>query len=99
MTGGERAGDGGGEAFPTPASENRIKELFTDPSCYEELDVIGNGAYGTVYKARDLIHPGQYVALKKVRVPLTEEGVPVSTLREISMLRRLEKFDHPNIVR
>jgi len=39
------------------------------------------------------------VALKKVRVPLTEEGVPMSTLREISLLKQMEKYEHPNIVR
>ena len=39
------------------------------------------------------------VALKKVRVPLSEEGVPMSTLREISLLKQMEKYEHPNIVR
>lgn len=58
-----------------------------------------SGAYGTVYKARDTANEGQMVALKKVRVPLTEEGVPMSTLREISLLKQMEKYEHPNIVR
>ncbi|GFQ72445.1 cyclin-dependent kinase 6, partial [Trichonephila clavata] len=40
---------------------------------YEEVSLIGTGAYGTVYKARDLANEGQFVALKKIRVPLTEE--------------------------
>lgn len=66
---------------------------------YEELSVIGTGAYGTVYKARDLANQGQVVALKKVRVPLTEDGVPMNTLREIALLKQLENFEHPNIVR
>ncbi len=57
------------------------------------------GAYGTVYKARDTANDEQVVALKKVRVPLTEEGVPMSTLREISLLKQLQKYEHPNIVR
>lgn len=60
---------------------------------------IKTGAYGTVYKARDTANEGQMVALKKVRVPLTEEGVPMSTLREISLLKQMEKYEHPNIVR
>ena len=60
---------------------------------------IFSGAYGTVYKARDTANEGQMVALKKVRVPLTEEGVPMSTLREISLLKQMEKYEHPNIVR
>lgn len=66
---------------------------------YEELNIIGTGAYGTVYKARDLKNPGKIVALKKVRVALTEDGVPMSTLREIALLKQLDAFKHPNIVK
>jgi serine/threonine protein kinase len=57
------------------------------------------GAYGTVYKARDLSNNGHIVALKKVRVPLTEDGVPMSTLREIALLKQLDQYEHPHIVR
>lgn len=57
------------------------------------------GAYGTVYKARDLSNNGHVVALKKVRVPLTDDGVPMSTLREIALLRQLDQYEHPYIVR
>lgn len=68
-------------------------------SNYEELGVIGTGAYGTVYRARDLKNHGNIVALKKVRVALTEDGVPMSTLREIFMLKQLDTFGHPNVVK
>lgn len=61
--------------------------------------MIGSGAYGTVYKARDLNNEGQFVALKKMKVPLNETGVPVSILREISVLKQLQTFDHPNVVK
>ena len=56
------------------------------------------GAYGTVYKAEDLKN-NEIVAMKKVRIALTEDGVPMSVLREISLLRHLGKYNHPNIVR
>lgn len=57
------------------------------------------GAYGTVYKAKDITQPTKYVALKKVRIPINEDGVPVSILREIALVRQLDRFEHPNIVR
>ncbi|CAG9860765.1 unnamed protein product [Phyllotreta striolata] len=65
---------------------------------YEALNSIGRGAYGTVYRAKDK-KTGTDVALKKVYVPLNENGVPVNMLREITLLRQLNASDHPNIVR
>ncbi len=63
-----------------------------------EYGVSFSGAYGTVYRARDKT-TDLIVALKKMRFTLTEDGVPMAILREISLLKQLEKFDHPNIVR
>ncbi|XP_057217925.1 cyclin-dependent kinase 4 [Triplophysa rosa] len=65
---------------------------------YEPVAEIGGGAHGTVYKARDK-DSGQFVALKSVRVQTNQDGLPLSTVREVALLRRLEQFDHPNIVR
>lgn len=65
---------------------------------YEPVAEIGGGAYGTVYKARDT-ESGRFVALKSVRVQTDQNGLPVSTVREVALLRRLEQFDHPNVVR
>ncbi|XP_069614702.1 cyclin-dependent kinase 4 [Ranitomeya imitator] len=65
---------------------------------YERVAEIGVGAYGTVYKARDL-QSGKFVALKNVRVQTNENGLPLSTVREVALLKRLEHFDHPNIVK
>lgn len=70
----------------------------SDMKGYEELLTIGRGAYGTVYKARDK-NTGNIVALKKVVVSLTEDGIPKNTLREISLLKQLDGYEHPNIVR
>lgn len=67
---------------------------------YEELSYIGSGAYGSVYKARDLRSPsGEVVALKKIKIPMTKDGVPTTILREISILRKLDDYNHPNIVK
>lgn len=66
---------------------------------YEPVAEIGEGAYGKVYKARDLKNEGRFVALKRVRVQTEEEGMPLSTIREVAVLRQLEAFEHPNVVR
>jgi serine/threonine protein kinase len=56
---------------------------------------VGEGTYGVVYKAKDKTN-GEFVALKKIRLEVEDEGVPSTALREISLLREL---DHPNIVK
>ena len=56
------------------------------------------GAYGTVYRARNS-ETGEIVALKTMNFTLTEDGVPMSILREISLLKQLQRFEHQNIVR
>lgn len=69
-------------------------------SRYEPVAEVGVGAYGTVYKARDP-HSGHFVALKSVRVPNGGgAGGPAHQHRwEVALLRRLEAFEHPNVVR
>ena len=62
---------------------------------FQNMEKIGEGTYGVVYKALDRISQ-QYVALKKVRLDTEGEGVPSTALREISTLREL---DHPNILK
>nr|XP_013808118.1 PREDICTED: cyclin-dependent kinase 4-like [Apteryx mantelli mantelli] len=58
---------------------------------YEPVAEIGVGAYGTVYKARDL-QSGKFVALKNVRVQTTENGLPLSTvLMDVCATARTER--------
>ena len=54
---------------------------------------IGEGAFGAVFRARDL-QTGELVAVKRVRLRDTR-NLPVNALRELSVLRRLE---HPNVL-
>lgn len=61
---------------------------------YERIDKLGEGTYGVVYKAKDIITK-EIVALKKIRLENEEEGMPSTAMREISILKEL---DHPNIV-
>ena len=76
-----------------------IRHSILSYRCVYFVILLFLGAYGTVYKAKDLSNNGHVVALKKVRVPLTDDGVPMSTLREIALLRQLDQYEHPYIVR
>nr|XP_012154364.1 PREDICTED: cyclin-dependent-like kinase 5 isoform X2 [Megachile rotundata] len=62
---------------------------------YEKLEKIGEGTYGTVFKAKNR-ETHEIVALKRVRLDEDDEGVPSSALREICLLKELK---HKNIVR
>jgi cyclin-dependent kinase 12/13 len=61
---------------------------------FERLEIIGEGTYGKVFKARD-IRTQQLVALKSVKLENEKEGFPITAVREIKILRQLQ---HPNIV-
>ena len=60
---------------------------------FKEKKLIGEGTYGKVYRAK--IGDKQY-ALKKIKVDKTEDGFPITSVREIKVLKKLTK--HPNIV-
>ncbi|KAK9237922.1 kinase-like domain-containing protein [Lipomyces kononenkoae] len=61
---------------------------------YERLNHIEEGAYGVVFRGRDM-STGEIVALKKLKVDKDQHGFPITSLREIETLMAL---DHPNIV-
>lgn len=63
---------------------------------YKRVEKLGEGTYGVVYKAINL-KTNQVVAMKKIRLENQEEGIPGTSLREISLLRELNR--HPNIVK
>lgn len=80
---------------PRTSLESQTKTLN-----YEVSSTIGKGAYATVYKGRDKKIQDRYVALKEITISATsEEGIPSSSIREIGLLKQLEKFDHPNVVK
>lgn len=63
---------------------------------YEIIKTVGEGTYGKVFKATEL-SSGDTVAIKNIKLmdDNDEEGVPATTLREVSLLQELR---HPNIV-
>ncbi len=56
---------------------------------------LGEGTYGVVYYATDMDGNQKY-AIKKIKIEENDEGIPSTTLREISVLKSL---DHPNIIK
>lgn len=61
---------------------------------YDKGPVIGEGTYGSVYKATHR-PTGRQVAIKKVRVGTCKDGVHVTALREIKALKELKS---PHVV-
>ncbi|CAM9425944.1 unnamed protein product [Ascophyllum nodosum] len=61
---------------------------------YSKQEKAGQGTYGVVYKSWDN-ETKEFVALKKIKVELEDDGIPGTALREISLLKELT---HPNIV-
>ena len=61
---------------------------------YTKVEKVGEGTYGVVYKCR-VKDTNDFVALKKIRLENEDEGIPSTSIREISILKQLR---HPNIV-
>ncbi|KZV53755.1 cyclin-dependent kinase C-2-like [Dorcoceras hygrometricum] len=63
--------------------------------CFEKLEQIGEGTYGQVYMAKEK-DTGEIVALKKIRMDNEKEGFPITAIREIKILKKLE---HENVIK
>ena len=61
---------------------------------FRVVSKIGKGAYGSVYEAIDE-ETGEKVALKRIKLDSTVDGIPCTALREISILLHMK---HQNIV-
>ncbi|KAH8916746.1 cell division control protein [Atractiella rhizophila] len=58
---------------------------------YVKIEKVGEGTYGVVYKARHT--PSNTIrALKRIRFDDTEDGIPATAIREISVLKEMTGF-------
>jgi serine/threonine protein kinase len=61
----------------------------------QKIETLGEGAYGVVYKGINE-KTKDVIALKKIKLETQSEGVPSTTIREISVLREI---NHENVVK
>ncbi|KAH0794491.1 CMGC family protein kinase [Histomonas meleagridis] len=74
-----------------------LKKFSNPPmssSRYNKLEKLGEGTFCTVFCAQS-IKEKEKVIMKLVRLDQEEDGIPSSTLREVSILKTLS---HPNII-
>lgn len=85
-----------GQPLDLGPQDSGFKGQCVSITSYEKLNQLGEGTYGVVYRARDR-STSRVVALKQVRISAEERqnGVPITALREISILRSLK---HNNII-
>jgi len=71
-----------------------MRKIESPIAGYTIVETLGKGTYGTVFKAiKD--DTQQVVAIKKIKFPNEQEGIPATAIREISYLQEL---NHSNIV-
>ena len=75
-------------------SEDLSKKVFALGPEYIAVERLGKGTYGTVYKAK-IRGKDFYVAIKKIKNEMDDEGIPSTALREIAILKKMK---HPNVV-
>lgn len=71
-------------------------DTFPFKSNYQVSNLLGSGAYGRVFKGTSL--NGTTVALKEILIPTDDEGIPLSTLRELSVLKKVQSYNCPYLV-
>lgn len=71
---------------------NNFKQILNK---YQVIKKLGEGSYGVVYLVINTT-TNQKLAIKKIKMEDNHEGIPSTSLREISILKMLK---HPNVVK
>ncbi|GKV26313.1 hypothetical protein SLEP1_g35644 [Rubroshorea leprosula] len=61
---------------------------------FRKLEQVGEGTYGQVYRAKEK-KTDEIVALKRLRMDKEREGFPITAIREIKILKKL---NHKNVI-
>ncbi|KAI0984683.1 hypothetical protein GJ496_005828 [Pomphorhynchus laevis] len=70
------------------------ENFISTAASFTKGEKLGEGTYGVVFKGFST-KTGKTIALKRIKIGKDDEGIPITTLREICLLRKLV---HPNIV-
>ena len=71
-----------------------VQSKMNDWKSYQKIERIGKGAYGVVFKTNHIDSNGIYAIKKFTSEP--DDGMPASTLREITCLK---SCNHPNVIK
>lgn len=64
---------------------------------YKKTTKLGEGTYAIVYKGEVVAEPGEFVAIKKIKVNAEfKDGIAMDAIREI---KHLQELDHPNVIK
>ena len=74
---------------------NMKAEVEKRLSEFKKINKVGEGTYGEVYEALDLANNNRRVAMKNLHIENKDEGIPITALREMCILKHLH---HENIV-
>ena len=74
---------------------NMKSEVEKRLSEFRKVRKIGEGTYGEVHEALDTANNNRRVAMKKLHIENKDEGIPITALREMCILKHLH---HENVV-
>ena len=77
--------------------DSQIDSITLVPATFDNTNQIGQGTFGKVYKSSYYTKDNELktVAIKKISMSSQDEGLPLTAVREISILK---SYHHPNLV-
>lgn len=89
--------DSDDEQFPGSFPENIVADNGRFASNFDNIELVGNGGFGHVFKARHKIDDNYY-AVKIIKLYIKETD-NISNIQEVSEAKTMMKMDQKNIIR